>query len=451
MQNTKKARVCVQGMHCASCDLLVQRELSELDNVTNVTANYTTQIAEIEYVGELNKNELQKRVAEYGYTITEADALETGDEPYGKRVIDAAVIAMILLILFLFAQEFQLIPSIDTSGTLSLATIAVIGLIASVSTCMATTGALFLSTIGRMKHETADMVQRIVPSISFNAGRIVTYAGMGFVNGAVGQVISKDLQMESSMNIIIGILMVLVGLDMLRIFSLRSLFPHSLVRNTVLRVEKSLLRNPRKTSFLLGSSTYWLPCGFTQSVQLYALAVADPFQSMLIMLVFVLGTTPALIGIGLASSVVKHRSYAVFMKVVGVFVFMVGLMYSFNFLTLHNLNPFARVTSTVFAGVNPSETELAEVTADGTQVLRMTVNNAGYSPSRFTVQHGKPVKWIITGEEVFGCQGLLQVPEIGISRVLERGENIVEFTPAEKGSIAFSCSSGSVAGQIEVL
>lgn len=450
MQNTKKVRVCVQGMHCASCDLLVQRKLSELDNVTNVTANYTTQIAEIEYLGELNKNELQTRLAEFGYTITEADAPDSQDEPYGKRVIDAAVIAMILLILFLFAQEFKLIPTIDTSGTLSLVTIAVIGVMASVSTCMATTGALFLSTIGRMRHETMSVFQRIVPSISFNVGRVATYAAMGLVNGAVGKVISKDLQMESSMNIIIGILMVLVGLDMLRIFSLRSLFPNSLVRNTMLRVEKSLLRNPRKTSFLLGASTYWLPCGFTQSVQLYALAVADPLQSMVIMLVFVLGTTPALIGIGLASTVVKHRSYAVFMKVVGVFVLLVGLMYSFNFLTLHNLNPFAQVTSTIFS-VETQKSGMAEITENGTQILRMTVNNAGYSPSSFTVQHGKPVKWIITGEEVFGCQGLLQVPKIGIFRVLERGENIVEFTPTEKGSIAFSCSSGSVAGQIEVL
>ena len=451
IKSKKRQTFCVKGMYCESCDLLVQTRLSDVAGVSHVSADHRTQKVEIEVEEGVTLDQLQEKLDDVGYRILEEDRIDEVREPYWKRFTDAAILVMIFTMFFLLATEFNVIPSLDTTGTLSLTTIFLIGVLASVSTCMATTGALYLSTIARLQDMREPLLKRMGPSAGFMAGRIGTYTFMGFVNGVVGQVISEDLKMESTFNLVIGVLMVLVGLEMLKIFSFSSILPWKGGKTLLFRVERMLLRHPRRMSVLLGASTYWLPCGFTQSVQLYALSVADPVMSTLIMLVFVLGTTPSLIGIGFASGLLKTRFYGGFMKVIGVFVFMVGLGYSFNYLTLNNLNPFERVTKVLFAEEVSVEQQGFEIDAEGRQILRMSVSNGGYTPNRFTVKQGQPVKWIINGEEVFGCQGLLQVPKIGISRVLEQGENIVEFIPQEKGIIAFSCSAGSVGGSIEVM
>ncbi len=379
------------------------------------------------------------------------------DQPYGTRLGEAIVMAMILLMGFLLAREFSLVPQIDTSGTLSLATVVMIGFLASVSTCMATTGALYLATIGRVSDQGMSTWRRLVPSFGFNAGRIGTYTAMGGLNGVVGQLIAHDLQMETTLNVLVGVMMVFVGLEMLGLFSISRFLPTGFVSRTQGKVEGLLLRHPRRTSVLLGASTYWLPCGFTQSVQLYALAVADPLQSALIMLMFVLGTTPAMLGIGFATGLLKHRFYAPFLRLMGVFVFLVGATYVLGYLSLYNLNPLDTVRVAVLGeqvqvaqagdGVQSGQAELI----DGVQVIRMTVSNDGYFPNRFTVQQDVPVRWEVTGEEIFGCQGILQVPKLGIAAVLSQGPNLFEFTPTELGQIPFSCSVGSVGGLIEVV
>ncbi|MFW5703456.1 MAG: sulfite exporter TauE/SafE family protein [Patescibacteria group bacterium] len=451
----KKTTICVKGMYCQSCDILVTDRLKSISGIADVHADYRTQEVEIVHNGDINHNILQQQLEEFGYQIMDKETYEEVREPFWKRITDAVVLTMILLILFLMAQEFNLVPEIDTTGTLSLATVLVIGILASLSTCMATTGALFLSTIGRIHDASQPLRQRLTPALGFNVGRIVTYSFMGLVNGAVGQLLAHDLQMETSLNIIVGILMVFVGLDMLRIFSFSSLLPTGFMKRQFLRLEHTLLRRPKQTSFLLGASTYWLPCGFSQSVQLYALAVADPIQSMLVMLVFVLGTTPALMGVAFASNMLKSSFYGGFMKLIGVFVFLVGSWYVLSYLALYNIAPIQQVSAFLYGDsvktvVAVNETSSAEQ-VDGSQIIRMTVSNDGYAPNDFTVKRGIPVRWIIEGKEIFGCQGILQAPQIGVSRVLEQGENIVEFTPENVGDIAFSCSAGSVGGKIHVI
>ena len=66
MSEIKKTTVCVQGMHCASCDILVKNKFKEVSNVQEVKANHKTQEVEILYTGHLVKAELENRINEIG-------------------------------------------------------------------------------------------------------------------------------------------------------------------------------------------------------------------------------------------------------------------------------------------------------------------------------------------------------------------------------------------------
>jgi plastocyanin domain-containing protein len=85
------------------------------------------------------------------------------------------------------------------------------------------------------------------------------------------------------------------------------------------------------------------------------------------------------------------------------------------------------------------------------QIVRMDVLPASYSPSQITVEANRPVQWIIDGSGSAGCTQYLVAPKFGISKRLQKGENVIEFTPTEKGTFAFSCSMNMARGTITVV
>jgi len=87
---------------------------------------------------------------------------------------------------------------------------------------------------------------------------------------------------------------------------------------------------------------------------------------------------------------------------------------------------------------------------DGKQVIEMTVDASGYSPNFFVVKKDAPVKWVIYGKNVLGCQGYFVVPLLGISQALKEGENIFEFDPKDFSEIPFSCGMGMFRGRIVI-
>lgn len=128
-------------------------------------------------------------------------------------------------------------------------------------------------------------------------------------------------------------------------------------------------------------------------------------------------------------------------------IFAIGLSYILNTSSIYGFNLSMFSPNAIQAQANDPNVKME----NGYQVVKMNVNAKGYEPSNITVKQGIPVKWIINGENVFGCQGSLIAPKAGIQAVLKTGENIYEFTPKDKDPLAFSCSMGMVRGQFNVI
>lgn len=435
MAKIKKTTLYINGMHCPSCDVLINDKFREEGNVVDVKPDFNKQKVEVFYTGHLNRESLNNKIKNFGYEIVEGEIKET--ESLGKRIAEAFGIGVLLLILYLIANELGIIPQFNFNGNLGLLTVFGIGLVASTSTCMATSGALFLSTVGKNRDNFSQ-------SLFFNAGRIFSYTFFGFLAGLIGQALITNLKVGPFLTFFAAIFMILLGLDMAKVLSIGKIIPSGLNKAIFENLEHKLMRYPRRAPFFLGAITYLLPCGFTQAVQVYALGLASPIQSAITMMVFALGTTPALILVGGLTSFTKTGFYNYFIKTMGVLVFAVGFIYFSNFTSLYgiNINPFGSDTLRV--------SSLAPV-KDGTQTINMRVVTSGYVPNYFTVKKGIPVKWRIQGENVFGCQAYFVVPKLGIQKTIELGENLIEFTPTETGYINFSCGMGMYRGRIEVV
>lgn len=439
----KRKTFFIKGMHCPSCNILVEDKFKEVQGVREVKADFRDQHAEISYKGYLDKDALNSKIQQYGYKVVDSASQLDLNAPFLKRLAEPTLIAVIFLIAFFFFQELKILPSFDASVGLSLTVVFILGLVASVSTCMATSGALFLSTIGKLNSKQLSFKENLLPGLSFNIGRVLSYGFFGLIFGFLGKSIVQNFQLGAFFMGFLALFMIVIGLDMARIVSLAKLFNFGFTKSLFRRLEGKLIKNPKKTAFSLGAITYLLPCGFTQAVQLYAIGLADPWKSSLVMMIFALGTTPALLAIGTASSFTKSPFYTLFSKAMGVLVLIVGISYATNSLALYGIN--FDLTKTLSSDIKNVSLK------NGVQEATMTVDEYGYSPSSFTVKKDVPVSWVVKGKNVFGCQGSLQAPVIGLRTTLSSGENVFTFTPKEKGLITFSCSMGMFRGNFLVI
>lgn len=423
-------------MHCPSCEILITDKFKEMPNVTTVSSNFQKQEAEVYFTGHLDQEVVNKKIQPFGYEIRERKNDIEENEPLSKKIFEAFLISVGLILIYLIAKEINIIPDINITGSLNLLTVLFLGLVASISTCMATSGALFLSTIGRRTNN-------LKQAIYFSLGRIIFYAVFGFITGLIGSIIITNLKFGTGLTLLAAVFMILLGLDMLKIISFAAIIPFGATSSIFRRLEHLLIKDPHKSAFILGAITYFLPCGFTQATQVYALGLASPWQSALTMAVFAIGTAPAILFIGSLRSILKSTVYQYFMKTVAVGVLILGLYYTTNFLAIYGISLPNKS--------NESNKAYESNMVDGKQIINMDVVASGYIPNYFSVKKGIPVKWIVNGKNVFGCQGYFVVPSLSISKALNAGENIFEFTPADTGSISFSCGMGMYRGRIEVI
>ena len=433
-----KKTIHIKGMHCPSCEILITDKFKEMPNVTEVRSDFKKQEAEVCYTGHLDQDVVNKKIQPFGYEIGERkNDDDENKESLSKKIFEASLITIGLVLIYLIAKEINVIPTINITGNLNLLTVLFLGLVASISTCMATSGALFLSTIGR---KTNNLKQ----AIYFSLGRIISYAIFGFIAGLVGSVIITNFKFGTGLTLLAAVFMLLLGLDMLKIVSFAAIIPFGATSNIFRKLEHVLIKDPHKSAFFLGVVTYFLPCGFAQATQVYALGLASPWQSAMTMAVFAIGTAPAILFIGSLRGLLKSTFYKYFMKIVAVGVLILGFYYINNFLSIYGIGFNLSNKSNESKGSNTAQLE------NGKQIINMAVVSGGYVPNYFTVKKGIPVKWIIDGKNVFGCQGYFVVPSLNISKALNAGENLIEFIPKDSGFINFSCGMGMYRGRIEV-
>ncbi len=113
----------------------------------------------------------------------------------------------------------------------------------------------------------------------------------------------------------------------------------------------------------------------------------------------------------------------------------------------------------IVAGKAVSDTQLVQggeqgsnkLEVDGTtQVINLGIANYNYDPVTITVKANQPVKIVGNMDQLQGCLRAFTIPKLGVSKVFRQGDNVIEFTPKEKGTFGFTCSMGMGRGTLIV-
>jgi uncharacterized protein len=457
------ARILVDGMSCGSCEQRIEKAVSALEGVRRVGASSSLSEVMVYYEpGRVGLPAIHEAIRGAGYTVREESTAvartavtDTAATPVERGAAGApvyrflgliAVIAAVFLIIK-YSVGFTFLPSVSQSMGYGL--IFVVGLLTSLH-CIAMCGGIVLSQ-GIRKEDGEQEPARgsarerfttgLLPSLLYNGGRVVSYTVIGGAVGALGSLFSLSSTLKGVMPIVAGVFMLFLGVRMLGIFPrlsrLRIRFPG-------LGAGKVRAAAARRGPFVVGLLNGLMPCGPLQTMQVYALGTGSFFAGALSMFLFSLGTVPLLLGFGAISALLSAKFNRRMLKASGVLVMVLGLVMFSRGMSLFGVAlPSLPAEGTSTAAV--------ATLANGYQEVRTTVESGQYHP--FVVQEGVPVRWIVSAaaDDLNGCNNPLTVPQYGIRKVLVPGDNLIEFTPLQEGTITYTCWMGMISSSIEVV
>lgn len=437
-------------MHCANCEVLIERKFKKVAGVEKINVSYASGKAEI-YCSQVPQiRELQNAIQQDGYAVSSWHERNTiPDLPHKNTKKDYFQIGAIFLIIvaaYLILKELNLVHGLAISDNMSYGFVFVIGLVAAMSTCLAVTGGLLLAVAAKYNERFPYLTgaQKLKPHLYFNIGRIVSYTVLGGAVGALGSVVTFSPKATGFMTIAVSLVMIILGFQLLHLFPWMRRFQPKMPKFLAHKIHDLSGKDSKSAPFMLGASTFFLPCGFTQALQLYVLAKGDMMTGALTMLAFSLGTLPALMSLSTISSFAKGTFQRHFLKFSGVLVIMLGLFNVNNGIALTGSNfNLASVLSASGNNTTNQQEELSAEIVDGKQIIDMRVVGLNYYPHQFTVAQGIPVEWRIDGSQAEGCAQVVSVPKLGIIKYLSPSvPTTIRFTPQEVGTIGFSCTMG---------
>ena len=337
--NTEKQKYTfnLHGMHCHSCVILTQDAVKDIPGVTSAKSSLKHRT--IELCGDF-QNKSQENIIQSLNTELEKHGYKVSTEK-AKHFVKwsefnvAVPMALAFIIVFILLQKMGILNLVNTNS-MSYGTAFLVGIIASLSTCMAVVGGLVLS----MSATFAKDGDKIKPQILFHIGRIISFFILGGIIGLIGGAFVLDTSMTFILGIVIGIVMLIMGVNLIDIFHFTKKLQPSMPKFISKHMIGITKLNHSLTPLLVGIATFFLPCGFTQSMQIYTLSTGSFLTGALTMLSFALGTLPVLALLSFSSfSIQKSSKSGIFFKTAGLIVILFALFNIINSLVVIGIIP----------------------------------------------------------------------------------------------------------------
>ncbi|MDR2295970.1 MAG: sulfite exporter TauE/SafE family protein, partial [Clostridiales Family XIII bacterium] len=417
---TKKLRI--GGMSCAACQGKIERKLRSTAGIASADVRYGAGIAVVVYDADIvTMREIRAIIEGMDYRVLDGAGASPREEG-AVGVLLLLLAAYMLLRHYGPAEVFNIFPTAEAGMGYGL--LFVVGLLTSLH-CVAMCGGLNLSRCIPQPGEAAGegRLAALRPSFLYNLGRVIAYTAVGGAVGALGSVLTPTGVFRGAVQLIAGLFMIVVGLNMLGILPQLRRFAPRLPRGLAERIDAK--KGNSGSPLIIGLLNGLMPCGPLQAMQLYALSSGGLLRGALSMLAFCLGTVPLMFGLGALGSLLGKRFTRKVVTIGASLVVVLGLsMFSQGF----NLSG---LSLDFLPGMGANGTADASLIAieDGRQIVRSTLRPGSYPV--ITVRAGMPVEWTIDAPQgsINGCNKRFVIPEYGIEHSFKTGENLIAFTP----------------------
>ncbi len=459
MEN-QKVSLKIDDMVCESCEKIIEKKLSQVNGIKHVRVSYADGTAKMTIDSDkVSSDQIISMVKEVGYTAKEenTDAVASEKEPdydkkFGYLLLGLTAIAFLvvgyLAVSSVIGPMNLSIPQLDANTSIFL--IFIVGLLTGFH-CIGMCGGFVLSYTAKARQENPKGLNLGLHS-QYAVGKLVSYSVIGAIFGLIGSIFVFTPELRATVAILAGIFLIIFAVRLLNIFPILRKFslPQSWFSKLRIGPFKTGGSNPLTVGLMNG---LFIACGPLQAMYVLAATTGSFVTGGLMLLAFGIGTLIPMLGFGVFASFLSHgfqnqivRVSAVIVLVMGILMINNGLALTGNGLVLDNVGGTLNSGSQNGNG-NPIGTPILGGDPSAQyQEIRMDVTNAGWSPNSFVLKKGVPVKWIINGKELNGCNNAINVPAYKLQFNIKPGLQTIEFTPDQSGTIQWSCWMGMIRG-----
>ncbi len=419
-----KKYVRIDGIYCDDCKKKISTALLKNNNISKIKIKNS--IATIECTSKLKNEDIIKIINDLDYFTKEEYIKEDEREINSKiKLYEFLIIASLLILVYIIIYKifgyniFNVIPTIDNSITYGM--LFMTGILTSIH-CISMCGAINLIAIYNDKNS-------IKKPIAYNLGRLISYTFLGGCVGLVGKMIQINETISGIIIIIASIIMFLMALKMLGIID----FKHICLKKKNIKTN-----NP----FIIGLLNGFMPCGPLQAMQVYALSTGSFLKGALSMFLFCLGTVPLMLSIGILFNILKGKWKILINKIASVLILILSLVMLNRGLLSLNID--------LFKNSNYENYTIATLKNE-IQVVEFDLSYNNYQD--IIVEKGIPLKIIIhvDSNKLTGCNNKIVMKDFDTEKVLEVGDNVIEFTPTELGTYTYTCWMNMIKNNIKVV
>jgi len=288
-------------------------------------------------------------------------------------------------------------------------------------------------------------------NLAFQTGRIAGFGLLGVGLGALGGKAAMPQPVVVALMIAVAVTMLLLGVRLAelspRVAGWSPTLPTAIGDRLGLSGDVPARR--AAGAAVAGAATFFLPCGFTQAVQLYAFSTGSPSAAGAIMATFAIGTAPALLALAGAPTLFKGSRKVTMLRALGVVVIGFGLINATSALRLAGVD-LPRVSFSLGASAPQAISTNVSVTGVD-QTINTEQHGTGYAPADTVIYAGRPSHWVMTSTAPFSCAASLSSPDLGIQGMLSEGPNLIELPKLSAGTYDYSCGMGMYSGRIIVI
>lgn len=462
----------IEGMTCHSCEKIIGKNLIKLEGVERARVDYASSTAEIEYDSKkVSLNTIKRAIEEKGYSCKESPhkghlskreshqdssckeemPMNSGKNSWLYWIFAGVGLFVVIYFAWMIYGKFT-VPSI--SQNMGYGLLFIVGLLTGFH-CIGMCGGFVVSYTTKGSAEGKKPYQM---HLRYAVGKTISYTVIGAIFGLVGSIIAFTPTIRGVAGILAGLFLILFGLKMLNIFPALRKFQLKMPKfmdKYVNTESQEHANNPLVIGLLNG---LMIACGPLQAVYIMAAGTGSMIEGAKLLFIFGLGTLPVMLGFGYLTSIISRKATHKILKASGVIVIILGLImlnrglaltgtgYDFNTLTTNIGSLGNGIGSGLGSNPEIASTKSGVVFKDGYQEIRMDVTRSGWEPNKFILQKDVPVKWIINGKELNGCNSAIVVPKLGLNFDIKKGEQVIEFTPTEIGTISWSCRMGMITG-----
>ncbi len=431
-----KKTIQIKWMHCISCEVILEKELKEIPGVNLLMISHKKGLMEIDYKTEADYKKVVKAIEKNNFRVIETNWKFEKNNSEGKFLL-TIIAFMIVIILFISTKIFNFNIFIPDTTSINYLSAILLWIVASVSTCLAITWGIIIG-FSKYFDKEKSFLWHFKVQTWFQLWRIFGFFLLGWILWSIGQIFTINFAITWILTVIVWIFLIYMWLNILWIFPSITKFGLHMPKSFVSKIES--LGEPKHAP-IVWALTFFLPCWFTQSMQILAISSWNFFVGWLVMMFFALWTFPVLYSLGLGSSYFTNKKFVILNTIIWAIVIFFWIFSISNSYRLVN-----------FSSLWSSETTISQSIWDATwkinnselEIVKVSHNWFATVPSEINLKSGWNYKVIITPTSNWlGCMFSQVIPKLSkkVSQVKKGVDIVYEIYDAKPGTYDIVCGS----------